>query len=296
MPGPAGGSTDRSVGRPFDPEARPRIPADAEPDCSGRALLWAGRDPLGESYWERPARLRCGSFGAGARSTWQLGPGVSTWVVSQIERGHLGTLSLDTVERVAAVLQIHVQVVARWRGGDLGRLVNARHSALHEIVAQLLSSIPGWAFVPEVSFSEYGERGIIDIFAWHAASRTLLVIELKTEIVEVQETVGTLDRKRRLAAKIGAARGWRPAAVAAWLIVAESSANRRRVAAHRTMLRAAFPNDGREMRRWLLSPVGAPVALSFLADVGGGNATQNFAARKRVRLPRRPEPTLTDRS
>jgi len=213
--------------------------------------------------------------------------GVSTWVLSQIERGHLGTVSLDTVERVAAVLEIQVHVVARWRGGDLGRLVNARHSGLHEVVARLLSSVGGWTIAPEVSFSVWGERGVIDILAWHEASRTLLVIELKTELVDLQETVGTLDRKRRLAPKVAAERGWRPAAVAVWLIVAGGSANRQRVHAHRTMLRAAFPTDGRVMRGWLRSPVGAPAALSLLHNVGGANATQDLAARKRVRVGRR---------
>jgi transcriptional regulator with XRE-family HTH domain len=220
--------------------------------------------------------------------------GVSRWVVSQIERGHLGTMSLDTIERVAGVLEIRVYVVARWRGADLARLVGARHSALHEAVARMLTSIAGWAIAPEVSFSEYGERGIIDILAWHAPTRTLLVIELKTEIVDVQETVGTLDRKRRLAAKIAAARGWHAAAVAVWLIVAESSANRQRVRTHRTMLRAAFPVDGRQIRRWLDSPTGAPAALSFLANAGGSNANQSFAAQKRVRVPSPRRSTLNE--
>lgn len=36
--------------------------------------------------------------------------------------------------------------------------------------------------MPEVSFSIYGQRGVIDILAWHAATRSLLVIELKTEM------------------------------------------------------------------------------------------------------------------
>ena len=47
-----------------------------------------------------------------------------------------------------------------------------------------------------------GERGVIDILAWHAATRTLLVIELKTEIVDINELMGTVDRKRRLAATV----------------------------------------------------------------------------------------------
>lgn len=49
--------------------------------------------------------------------------------------------------------------------------------------------------MPEVSFSIYGERGVIDLLAWHGPSRTLLVIELKTEVVDAAEMLGVLDRK-----------------------------------------------------------------------------------------------------
>src|SRR5437763_963096 len=72
---------------------------------------------------------------------------VSRWVVSQIERGEIGRTSLDTVERVAAALEMRLHVIARWRGGDLDRLLNARHSAFHELVARYLSSTDGWVFV-----------------------------------------------------------------------------------------------------------------------------------------------------
>jgi hypothetical protein len=42
--------------------------------------------------------------------------------VSLIERGHLDTLSLRTMRRVAAVLDVRLDLVARWRGGELDRL------------------------------------------------------------------------------------------------------------------------------------------------------------------------------
>ena len=61
--------------------------------------------------------------------------GVSQATVSRIERGHCESLSLDTVRRVAGALDIRVDLVARWRSGDLDRLANARHSALHQAVA-----------------------------------------------------------------------------------------------------------------------------------------------------------------
>lgn len=124
--------------------------------------------------------------------------GVSHSLISLIERGHLDRLPLGQLRRIASVLDIRVDVVPRWRGGELERLINAGHSALHEKVAQYLAELGGWEIAPEVSFAIYGERGIIDILAWHAASLTLLVIEFKTEIVDVQATLGTFDRKIRL--------------------------------------------------------------------------------------------------
>ena len=121
-------------------------------------------------------------------------------------------------------------------------------------------------FEPEVSFSIYGERGIIDILAWHAATRSLLVIELKTLIVDVQALVGDVDRKRRLAKQVARDRGWDAATVSSWVIVVRSATNQRRVAAHRTMLRTALPTDGRTMRGWLRKPAGAMRGLSMWSE------------------------------
>lgn len=89
---------------------------------------------------------------------------VSRAFVSLVERGHLASVSLATLRRVAGALDIRLDVVPRWRGGELDRLVNAGHAALHESVARHLGSLPGWLIAPEVSFSIYGERGVIDIW------------------------------------------------------------------------------------------------------------------------------------
>jgi transcriptional regulator with XRE-family HTH domain len=197
--------------------------------------------------------------------------GVSQSVVSRIERGHLGTLTLETIRRVLAALDARTDVVVRWRGGDLDRMLGAGHAALHEEVAQRLLSQPGWRFAPEVSFSIYGERGVIDILAWHQATRSLLVIELKTELVDFNELLGTLDRKVRLARDVAAERGWtRPASVSVWLIVVDSSTSRRRAREHGSMLRAALPDDGRAMRRWLARPSGRVAAMSFWPNMRPG--------------------------
>ena len=90
----------------------------------------------------------------------------------------------------------------------MSRLVNSRHAAMHEEMARIFAELDGRIVEPEVSFAVYGERGVIDIAAWHQGSRSMLVIELKTGLVDISELMGTLDRKRRLAAEVARERRW----------------------------------------------------------------------------------------
>ena len=201
--------------------------------------------------------------------------GVGQATISRIERGHLGTLSLDRLRGVAATLDIRVDVLGRWRAGDLDRLLNSGHSRFHESVARAFRDLPEWITSPEVSFSIYGERGVIDIFAWHPRLRALLVIELKTDIADVNELVGTADKKRRLAVDVAIERGWMarddpPPTVSLWVIVAGSRTNRRRVAEHSAMLRAALPTNGRSIGAWLREPSRPIAALSMWPDIHRG--------------------------
>lgn len=212
-----------------------------------------------------------------------IASGVSQSTVSRIECGHLDEIPLATLRRVGQALGIRVTLGASWRGAELDRLVGGRHSAMHEEMARLFETLPEWTAIPEVTFSLFGERGAIDILAWHAASRTLLVIELKTELVDVQETVGTLDRKVRLAAEVARARGWKPVTVGSWLVLADSPTNRRRVQAHKAMLRAALPADGRTVPGWLRTPAGPISALSFLSSTRGMGSSRGLAPVRRVR-------------
>ncbi len=213
---------------------------------------------------------------------------VSTATVSRIERGHMAPLPFETTARVAARLDIRLDVIARWRGGELDHLLNAGHSAMHEQVGRLFERLPGWQTVPEASFSIRGERGIVDVLAWHATRRMLLVVELKTAIVDVQELVGTTDRKRRLARAIGAERGWptKGAAASAWVVIADDRTNRARLAAHATVLRAAFPADGRRMRGWLRDPGAAVGVLSFMQIASPRKGMSATGGRQRIRRPR----------
>jgi len=213
--------------------------------------------------------------------------------IAMIEHGHLDSIQLGPLRRVCGELEIRVDLIPRWRAGDLDRMLSARHSALAEAVIQALRvDSPEWQVVPEVSFSIWGERGVIDLLAWHPGRRALLIIELKTELVDVGEMLGTMDRKRRLAGAIASERGWVPETISAWIIVAGGRTNERRVAAHRSTLRAAYPEDGRTIRAWLRDPTTPVAALSLwpAAAGKGGRPSAGYAPRCRVQAPK-PRPT-----
>lgn len=202
-------------------------------------------------------------------------------VVSVVERGHLDRIPFGKILSILGALDIRISHRIWWQGGDLDRLVNVRHARLHESVAGWFDgALPEWVLAPEVSFSIYGERGIIDILAWHPGRRALVVIELKTDIVEVNELIGTVDRKRRLAREIALERGWDPLTISTWVIVARSRTNEARLTAHRSMLRNAFSADGVAMHRWLHAPNGRIDALSLWARGDAGIGA--LAARHRV--------------
>jgi transcriptional regulator with XRE-family HTH domain len=208
--------------------------------------------------------------------------GVPRAVVARIERGDIARVRFGQLLAVAASLHADLELFLRWNGTDLDRLLNAGHSAMHEVVAAMLLAA-SWETVPERSLSIWGERGVIDIVAWHAATRTLLVVELKTEIVDVQRLIGTVDRYRRLAPEIAKDLGWKPDRVGVWVAVSNGTTSRRRLAEHGTVLRAAFPTDGRTVPGWLRNPTGSLRALSFISDARVAHRIAARSSRRRVR-------------
>jgi transcriptional regulator with XRE-family HTH domain len=213
-----------------------------------------------------------------------LRAGVSASVVARIEAGRLLDVSLRSLIAVCEALDIRLDFTAWWRGGELDRMLNARHGALAESASGFVLDQPGWQLRAEVSFNFDGERGVVDLVAWHEATRTVLLIELKTDIVDVGETIGTFDRKRRLAGRIAAIMGWRAEHAACVLIISEASTNRRRVAQHELTFRSSLPDDGRRFMAWLRAPSGRLAAIAFLSDRRQAAIGQRSVSVRRVRV------------
>jgi len=72
--------------------------------------------------------------------------------------------------------------------------------------------------------------------------------------------------------------------VARLLVIGASATSRRRVARLAATYDAAFPVRGRDVRRWLIKPVGEISGLLFLASAHGLRANYAATSRERVRL------------
>jgi transcriptional regulator with XRE-family HTH domain len=208
--------------------------------------------------------------------------GCSQGLVSAIERGHCAAISLAALGRVFAALGADVDVIVRYRGADLDRLLDERHAAAAMAVLPLLRK-HGWGVISEVTFNHYGDRGSIDLLAFHPPTRTALVVEVKTELVSAEETLRRLDVKVRIAPSLVPDRvGERAARVVGLLAVVDSTANRSRVARLAPLLETAFPLRSAELRHWLRAPGPAIGGLLFVRNTSPGIRTRGS---RRVRRP-----------
>ena len=215
---------------------------------------------------------------------------VSQQAVSRIERGQSSRMSIHVLMRVAEVLEIDLDLVARWRGGAIDRVLDARHAILDGAIAGRLTR-GGWKVFPEVSYSEYGERGSIDLLGIREGDRVLLVVEVKTELTSIEGTLRKHDEKARLALRIARVRlGLRGGyEVRRLLVLPDTGASRTRVAEHAPILDRAYPLRGREAGAWLRSPAtassatasstsataGALIFLPLTPRVSGGRVTRS---------------------
>jgi transcriptional regulator with XRE-family HTH domain len=190
-------------------------------------------------------RLRQDDLGAEA--------GVSRGTIARIEQGHADKVTVETLEKVARPLGARVVCRLSWNGEGLDRLLDADHAAIVEQVVRFLAAA-GWLLATEVSFNVWGERGSIDILAFHPGARILLVVEVKSVVPDVQGMLMALDRKERLALEIGRERGWEAIAVARLLVIRENRTARRRIEDHAVTFGNAFPDRARAIRSWLVRP------------------------------------------
>lgn len=217
--------------------------------------------------------------------------GVSQSLVSFVERGLFARMSFAAIRRIFTALDARVELRVVWQSGELDRLVDRRHAAIVEAVIRALREA-GWEVRAEVPLSKFGDRGSVDVFAWHAASGAVLLIEVKSQLYSVEETLRRFHAKIRLGAAIAKEQlGWTPRVVGSALVLPESAGTRRRLDAHAATFAASFPARGRELRAWLRRPDRAIAAIWFLSANDLVRAIPRTV--RRVRVARGADPSAS---
>ena len=207
-------------------------------------------------------------------------------LVSTVEHGHLDHLSVRRLRGLFGALEARVVVEARWRGADLDRLLDSAHAAIVSRVVERLERA-GWTAVIEVTYSEFGERGSIDVLGLRPIERAALIVEVKSDVASSEGVGRKLDEKARLAPTIVRQRfGWTPAAIGVVLVLPESPRLRRLIEGIAAPLARMFPIDARAVASWLRAPVGPLAATWFLSGISHRNIRRVTPAARRRRDPR----------
>ena len=83
-------------------------------------------------------------------------------LISKLERGEVGDVTVDTLRAVTAALDATLFIDLRWRGAEVDRLLDEKHARVLGASIDYVAPL-GWATEVEISYSVYGERGSIDL-------------------------------------------------------------------------------------------------------------------------------------
>lgn len=208
--------------------------------------------------------------------------GISASAVARHERGEIAEVTHRALRRHAHAVGVRLELALRGPTSDLLR--DDEHAAVVDHLKRWLESL-AWDVAVEVSYSEYGERGRIDLFAFHGTSRALLVAEIKTGIFDAQELLGSLDVKARLAPTIARRNGWQPSHIGVLLAVTKTDTNERKIQRLRALF-SGFAMRGPHARAWLGNPTGTARLLLFVSQSEAGRGVWRNS-RQRVGRPRR---------
>lgn len=204
--------------------------------------------------------------------------GVSQGEVSRAERGLVANLKVGTVDRIVTALGASLFLDVSYQGGLGDRLVDRAHALLVDRVVRALAG--EWEVVVEYTFNHFGDRGSVDVLAWHPGTRTLLIVEVKSVFADLGAMLQSLARKLRVVpGLVRKERGWDAAAVGRIVVVAGTNANRAVVAAHPSIFDASFPARSMQVRSWLRAPSGPISGIWFVS--GTSVETPRHAGRRR---------------
>lgn len=173
--------------------------------------------------------------------------GVSQSMISRLETAPTDYLDAELASRALTTLGIRVTFDGRTLGlAGRREQRDLVHASCTGAVARRLRRA-GWEVAVEVEIGSGRSRGWIDLLAYRVSDRTLLLIEIKTEIHDAGALLRTVAWYRREAWVAARRRGWRPARLAMGLVLLASAANDESVRRSFGVLGEVFPNEATEL-------------------------------------------------
>jgi len=183
-------------------------------------------------------------------------------VISRLENGLADVLDVLLVERVLDALgmrsELHVE------GRHLGDRRRQREPVHARMTGFLAGQLARRGFVPalEMEVGAGSVRGWIDLMAFRAADRALIVDETKGDLPDVgafQRSLAFYEREARAAAN---RLGWNPTRVVVLATMLDSATMAQRLMDNRELLTRAFPSPVERLLAWIDDP-GAPAPFGW---------------------------------
>ena len=198
---------------------------------------------------------------------------VSQSTVSRAERGLLDRVSFRQLDQIASVLDVSIFLDAKWNSEIVDRLIDRAHASIVETVVRELRAL-GWEVIVEFGFNHYGDRGSVDVLAWHSVTRSLLIVEVKSILTDLQSTFTSLATKVRVVPMLARRDlGWDVRSVSRLVVLPGTTANRATVVRHQATFDVALPDRMPAVRSWLRRPNASLAGLWFLSSMPTGPAT-----------------------
>jgi transcriptional regulator with XRE-family HTH domain len=169
-----------------------------------------------------------------------LRSGVSQSWVCAVERGRATDVTLATADRLLAAMgaELNLRAVAPFLADSRQR--DPAHAQCVAHVARRLQGA-GWRIATEVEIGSDRSKGWIDILAWHPNTGVVLMIEVKTELLDLGSIERTMNWYLREAWSAARRLGWRPTRVRGCLLVLSTEVVEQRIRENRDTLGRVFP-------------------------------------------------------
>jgi hypothetical protein len=213
---------------------------------------------------------------------------ISRSTLSRLERALPRAMHLPTILAVGEAPGRPIEV--RVGGHPLDRPPLTRDAASAAVIERMVAqwTAAGWRCETDFWYQSGAARGWADFVAYHPANAVLAIVEVKTALVDNQETLGIFKRKIRFVpGEWEVVHRTSPRSVAALLVVTGTSRNRAVLRQHRLTFAASFPDTIDDLDQWIRQPT-APVSSVVIIPSGALPRSVPEGARRRAPARGRP--------